>query len=90
MRTSSEIDVKAIRREYARTHTGTANVGTAHGRGHNKVDVTDEEAEFGRALDRYKRENHRLFPTYGEILAVAHAMGYRRVAEPAPRRDTGC
>ena len=42
---------------------------------------TDEERDFLRALTAYKEDNHRPFPTWGEILAILKAMGYRRVAE---------
>lgn len=47
-------------------------------------EYTDEEREFLMALDRYKREAKRPWPTNTEILQVLLAMGYRRVAEPAP------
>jgi hypothetical protein len=42
-------------------------------------DYTPEEIEFMRAMDRYKRDNRRPFPTWGEILAVLKALGYRKV-----------
>jgi hypothetical protein len=45
-------------------------------------DYTDDESEFMKAMDRYKRENRRPFPTWSEVLEVLHSMGYRRVAEP--------
>jgi len=44
--------------------------------------MTDEQFEFIMAVDRYKRENARPFPTWTEILEVIKALGYRRVAEP--------
>ncbi len=40
------------------------------------------ELEFFRAIDRYKRAGHP-HPTWAEVLAVAKALGYRCVAEPA-------
>ena len=56
-------------------------------------DYTDEEAEFMKAMDRYKRENRRPFPTWSEVLEVLHSLGYRRVAEPTSlpggRRESG-
>lgn len=30
------------------------------------------------AVDRYKRERRRPFPTWAEVLAVARALGYRK------------
>jgi hypothetical protein len=45
-------------------------------------DYTDDEIEFMRAMDQYKRDNRRPFPTWSEVLEVLRALGYRRVAEP--------
>jgi hypothetical protein len=45
-------------------------------------DYNDEETEFMKAMDRYKRENRRPFPTWSEVLEVLHALGYRRVEQP--------
>jgi hypothetical protein len=45
-------------------------------------DYSDDETEFMKAMDRYKRENRRPFPTWSEVLEVLHSLGYRRVAEP--------
>jgi len=45
-------------------------------------EMTDEQFDFLMAIDRYKRENSRPFPTWTEVLDVMHAMGYRKVAEP--------
>lgn len=47
-------------------------------------DYSDEETEFMKAMDRYKRENRRPFPTWSEVLEVLRSLGYRRVAEPTP------
>lgn len=47
-------------------------------------DYTNEEIEFMRNMDLYKRLNGRQFPTWSEVLEVLFAMGYRRVAEPSP------
>jgi hypothetical protein len=43
------------------------------------ADLTAEEIAFGREMHRYKREHGRPYPTAPEILAVAIAMGYRKV-----------
>ena len=45
-------------------------------------EMTDEQFEFLMAIDRYKRENNKPFPTWTEVLEVIKAIGYRRVAEP--------
>ena len=46
-------------------------------------DYTNDEIEFMKAMDQYKRENRRPFPTWSEVLEVLRAMGYRKVAEPS-------
>lgn len=45
-------------------------------------DYSNEEIEFMRAMDQYKRDNRRPFPTWSEVLEVLSALGYRKVAEP--------
>ncbi|MCD4699684.1 MAG: hypothetical protein K8R91_03815 [Phycisphaerae bacterium] len=45
-------------------------------------EMTDEQFEFLMAINRYKSDNNRPFPTWTEILDVIHAIGYRKVAEP--------
>ena len=53
-------------------------------------EMDDEQFEFIMAIDEYKRVNKRPFPTFTEVLEIAKAMGYRKVAEPqplAPRRE---
>jgi hypothetical protein len=47
-------------------------------------DYTDEEILFMKAMDQYKRDNRRPFPTWSEVLEVLRALGYRKVAEPTP------
>ena len=44
--------------------------------------MTDEQFVFLMAIDDYKRQNQRPFPTWTEVLEVIHALGYRKVAEP--------
>jgi hypothetical protein len=50
---------------------------------------TEEEITFMKAMDRYKRDHRRPFPTWSEVLRVLHALGYRRVAEPTDRDSPG-
>jgi len=45
-------------------------------------DYNDDETTFMRAMERYKRENRRPFPTWSEVLEVLMSLGYRKV-EPA-------
>jgi len=44
-------------------------------------DYTDDEMDFMKAMDRYKRDNRRPFPTWSEVLEVLASLGYRKVAE---------
>jgi hypothetical protein len=43
--------------------------------------MTDEQFEFLMAIDEYKRQNSRPFPSWTEVLEVITALGYRKVAE---------
>ena len=58
-------------------------------------DYSDEEREFLVAIERYKRERRRPFPTCREVLAVLLSLGYRRVSilphppAPSPTRGEG-
>ena len=45
-------------------------------------DYSDDETDFMKAMDRYKRDNRRPFPTWSEVLEVLFSLGYRKVAEP--------
>jgi len=44
--------------------------------------MSDEQFDFLMAIDRYKKENARPFPTWTEVLELIKALGYRKVAEP--------
>jgi hypothetical protein len=46
-------------------------------------DYNDDEIAFMKAMDQYKRDNRRPFPTWSEVLEVLRALGYRKVAEPS-------
>jgi hypothetical protein len=50
--------------------------------------MSDEQFEFLMAIDEYKRQNSRPFPTWTEVLEVIKAMGYRKVADPQPLGKT--
>ena len=47
-------------------------------------EYNDEEIAFMKAMDQYKRDNRRPFPTWSEVLEVLVALGYRKVAELGP------
>ena len=51
-------------------------------------EMNDEQFDFIMAIDQYKRANKKNFPTYTEILEIAKALGYRKVAEPEPINTT--
>jgi len=41
-------------------------------------ELTLDEIEFVRAVDRYKRKFNRPFPTWSEILAIVKELGYTK------------
>jgi hypothetical protein len=41
-------------------------------------DYTDDEIEFMKAMDKYKRTSGRQFPTWSEVLEVVRDLGYNR------------
>jgi len=43
--------------------------------------MNEEQLEFIKSLDEYKRVNNRPFPTWTEVLDVVLYLGYRKVAE---------
>jgi hypothetical protein len=47
-------------------------------------DYTEDEIAFMKAMDQYKRDNRRPFPTWSEVLEVLRALGYRKVAKAGP------
>ena len=44
-------------------------------------EYTEQEIEFMHAMDEYKRNSGRMFPTCSEILEVLSKLGYRKVAD---------
>jgi len=44
---------------------------------------SDDEIEFMNAIQRFKVQSGRSFPTYGEVLEVAHQLGYRKMIDGA-------
>jgi hypothetical protein len=47
-------------------------------------EYSDDEIAFMKAMDQYKRDNRRPFPTWSEVLEVLASLGYRRVADVGP------
>ncbi|MCX7394934.1 MAG: hypothetical protein NTW75_12500 [Planctomycetales bacterium] len=41
-------------------------------------DYSGDEIEFMRAMDDYKRQSGRMFPTWSEVLEVVRSMGYAK------------
>lgn len=41
-------------------------------------DYSDHEVEFMRAMDEYKRQSGRMFPTCSEVLEVLRGLGYEK------------
>ena len=52
-------------------------------------DYSDDEIEFMKAIDKYRRENGRPFPTWSEVLEVVRLLGYQKVTTQAPELVTG-
>ena len=54
----------------------------ARGLWHNGTSEADyytpEEFEFLKAIDHYKREHDRPFPTWREVLDIVKSLGYRK------------
>lgn len=43
-----------------------------------------DEMEFMTAMHQFKQRCNKPFPTYGEVLTVAHKLGYRKVGIARP------
>lgn len=41
-------------------------------------EYSTDEVEFMQAMDRYKRDNDRPYPTWSEVLSVLLSLGYRK------------
>ena len=48
-------------------------------------EMTQEQFEFIRAIEVYKRVNNKMFPTWTEVLEVMLQLGYRKVELPRGR-----
>lgn len=48
---------------------------------------TDDELEFMNAMQRFKVQSGKAFPSHADVLRVAASLGYRRVVEDDPSDD---
>ncbi len=48
------------------------------------ADMTPDEWEFLKAMERFQRENHRRYPTFREVLFVLESLGYRKAKPETP------
>jgi two-component system response regulator RpaA len=55
------------------------------GSGRRSASERREEIELMKAMDQYKHDSRRPFPTPSEVLEVLRALGYRKVAERTAR-----
>lgn len=44
-------------------------------------ELTNEQYLFVRAIDDFKRQNNKSFPTWTDVLEVVRLLGYRKTAE---------
>ena len=44
----------------------------------NHDSLSDDAAELGRAVDKYKLENRRRYVSYEELLAIVQSLGYSK------------
>jgi len=52
----------------------------------NEYPLSPDELEFINALNGYKRQHSRPFPTWSEVLHIVRALGYRK---PPSKRGRG-
>jgi hypothetical protein len=52
-------------------------------------DYTEDEIEFMRAMDEYKRKSGRMFPTWSEVLEVVRGLGYAKTSVEAAKQAVG-
>lgn len=48
---------------------------------------TAEEVEWLKAIERYRRDHHRRFLTWCEVLGILLGLGYRKVAGHDTKAD---
>lgn len=45
------------------------------------VTYDDDELEFLKAVEKWKRDNRRQYPSCTDILGIAYSLGYRKVKD---------
>jgi hypothetical protein len=78
----SELDRRGARGEKSEfdRRRGPGRRRTDYRRAAEEGHMNEEQLDFLRAVDEYKRVNDRPFPTLTEILDLALYLGYRKVA----------
>jgi len=69
----------ATRSQFDR-HRGPGRRRTEYRRDAEEGHMNEEQLEFIKAIDEYKRVNGRPFPTWTEVLDLVLYLGYRKVA----------
>jgi hypothetical protein len=79
----------------AETRTGAASDRRRTKDRRKRVDPTtfdkqysEDEIEFMNAMQRFKVQSAKSFPSYAEVLRIAGALGYRQVEPPGPLPQT--
>ena len=49
----------------------------------SEADLQQAELEFVQAMQQYKEQSGRMFPTWSEVLEVLTSLGYQKVARQA-------
>jgi hypothetical protein len=71
---------KTERRSQFDRRRGPGRRRTDYRRAAEEGHMNEEQLEFLKAMDEYKRVNSRPFPTWTEVLDVVLYLGYRKVA----------
>lgn len=50
---------------------------------------TPEETEFMNAMQQFKVQTGKTFPTHGDVLNIAHKLGYRKSDDPDEEQAEG-
>ena len=58
----------------------TERASPARRKSHFSTPVNDDELEFIRAIEEFKRQNDQPFPSWSEVLLVLKRLGYEKRA----------
>lgn len=82
--------MRTIRREPLRVHLIPEATERRSGKRRNvdpttcEMDYSADELEFLRAIQAYKKQARRPWPTWSEVLEVLRSLGYRKVTPDRP------